>query len=83
MITVLAKFKPELLSSPFHEECFMLAFPVKYAKIELVPITTRFNSLNMIYDFLSAVWINECFTNQAHNCHFFSKLENAEHPAVD
>lgn len=75
MINVLEKSQPELLSSPFHEECFMLVFPVKYA-MEVVPVSTSFNSLNVIYDFLSAVWLHEYFTNQAHNCHF--KMQNTQ-----
>jgi hypothetical protein len=59
----------------------MLVFPVRYTKMELVPISTRLNGLDVIYGFLSAVWLHECFTNQARNCHFKSELENAEHPA--
>lgn len=74
MINVLEKSQPELLPSPFHEECSMLVFPVKYAKMEVVPVSTRLNSLDVIYDFLSAVWLHEYFTNQAQNCHF--KMQN-------
>ena len=61
----------------------MLVFPVKYAEMELVPISTRLNCLDVIYGLLSAVWLHECFTNQAHDCHFNRELENAEHSADD